>query len=286
MAAPSSGTPTGPFIPEIKGDVIASFGSFQVGGVEFAITSTILSTWIVMVVLFVVVAILYAARNQQASRTKAFAMDLIGRMYAYADEIIGARQHTSQFLFLLGSAAIFVFMGNIVGLFLDWINLIIPAAHYYFRPTNSDFGSTAAVAILMILALQLISIRSKGLFGYLKHFLWNAQGDTIVEKGVNIFIGYVHLIGEGTRVASLALRLFLNIFIGVILISVFVYIGGLIPSGGTNIFSIITLPFWFFELFVAGLQTYIFFTLTSMYTREALEHHDHSEHHDTSVAHS
>jgi F-type H+-transporting ATPase subunit a len=66
------------------------------------------------------------------------------------------------------------------------------------------------------------------------------------------------------------MRLFLNIFVGAILIAVAVYIGTLIPAFHTGFFQMLALPFWFFELLVAFLQGYIFMTLSSLYIRESL----------------
>jgi F0F1-type ATP synthase membrane subunit a len=66
------------------------------------------------------------------------------------------------------------------------------------------------------------------------------------------------------------MRLFLNIFVGAILIGVVVYVGEQIPSFHTGAFRILALPFWFFELLVAFLQAYIFMTLSSLYIRESL----------------
>lgn len=71
------------------------------------------------------------------------------------------------------------------------------------------------------------------------------------------------------------MRLFLNIFVGAILISVMVYVGGLIPAFETGLFRIFSLPFWFFEILVAFLQAYIFMTLSSIYIREAIPEKGH-----------
>ena len=72
------------------------------------------------------------------------------------------------------------------------------------------------------------------------------------------------------------MRLFLNIFVGAILISVIVYVGTQIPAFHTGAFRILALPFWFFELLVAFLQAYIFMTLSALYIRESIpESHQH-----------
>lgn len=103
----------------------------------------------------------------------------------------------------------------------------------------------------------------------LKHYLFHYHGDTTAEKVVSVFIGWLHFAGEFIRIGSLSMRLFLNIFVGMILISVTIYIGEMIPSLHTGAFRILTLPFWFFELLVAFLQAYIFVTLSSLYIRES-----------------
>lgn len=102
----------------------------------------------------------------------------------------------------------------------------------------------------------------------LKHYLFHYHGDTTAEKVVSVFIGWLHFAGEFIRIGSLSMRLFLNIFVGMILISVVIFIGEQIPVMN-GAFRILTLPFWFFELLVAFLQAYIFVTLSSLYIRES-----------------
>ncbi len=53
------------------------------------------------------------------------------------------------------------------------------------------------------------------------------------------------------------------------------YVGSLIPSGGLGLGGIVVVPFWFFELFVAFLQAYIFLNLASLYLRESVTKEGH-----------
>jgi F0F1-type ATP synthase membrane subunit a len=68
----------------------------------------------------------------------------------------------------------------------------------------------------------------------LQHYLFHFHGDTIAEKIVSVFIGWLHFFGEFIRIGSLSMRLFLNIFVGMILIAVVVYIGGQIAPQYTG----------------------------------------------------
>lgn len=91
---------------------------------------------------------------------------------------------------------------------------------------------------------------------------------------MSVFIGWLHFAGEFIRIGSLSMRLFLNIFVGAILIAVVVYIGDMIPHTA-GLFRFLSLPFWFFELLVAFLQAYIFMTLSSLYIRESIPEKGH-----------
>lgn len=86
-------------------------------------------------------------------------------------------------------------------------------------------------------------------------------------------MGWIHFLGEFSRILSLSVRLFANIFAGVALIMVMKYIGDMIPV--PVIGGLLVLPIWFFEILVAFLQAFIFTLLASIYINEAttVEHH-------------
>lgn len=65
----------------------------------------------------------------------------------------------------------------------------------------------------------------KGPVHHLSHYLWNYHGDSTAEKIVGVFVGWLHFAGEFIRIGSLSMRLFLNIFVGAILIAVVVFVG-------------------------------------------------------------
>ncbi len=256
---------TGPHIPSLSGEGIG----FSVGPME--ITSTLLSTWVFMVVLFVIIWLFHRANP----KIKAIGMDLISRLDIMCITLIGNKEKARQFFPLLAWFFVFIFLANIFWLLLDFINLIIPSMHAYLRPINSDINTTLILGTSTILIAQATGIFVKGIREHFGHYVINFSGTSFMEKGISFFIWWLHFIGEFIRIGSLSLRLFLNIFVGVILISVAVYIGHLLPGHGIGAF--ITLPFWFFELLVAFLQAYIFMTLSGLYIKEALTHH-----HDTS----
>lgn len=258
---------SGPHIPSTMGS--------PVPGLPYPITTTVLSTWIVMAVLFALVAVLNRALKKDSSKMKSFGLDVVARLDAFVTGTIGNKEVARKFFWLIGSFFVFIFSANIVGLLLDWTILVSPHAGEFVRPVNSDLNTTLVMGLTAVLVAQATGIRYKGVKAHFGHYLFNYSGHSPAEKVVNVFVGWLHFVGEFVRVGSLSMRLFLNIFVGAILISVAVYVGSLIPSGGTGAFRFIVLPFWFFELLVAFLQAYIFATLSGLYLKEATEHASH-----------
>lgn len=253
-------------IPSIQGEAVHGL---SVGG--FPISNTILSMWIFMTLLFIAVGFLFAAIKTRAfPRLRNVGIDLIKRIDDFFVDSMESKKHARTFLPLVGGFFVYIFLSNVFGLGLDWINFVFEGAHEFLRPINSDLNTTVVMAVTVILVSQATAIRHKGFFTHFGHYLFNFSGHTTVEKFINVPIGWLHFVGEFTRALSLSVRLFANIFAGVILIGVMTYVGTLIPTGGVGLGSIIVIPFWFFELFVAFLQAYIFATLSLLYLKEAV----------------
>jgi len=83
----------------------------------------------------------------------------------------------------------------------------------------------------------------------------------------------LHFIGLPATVISLSLRLFGNIFAGVVLLGVITYLLALATGAVFEAGRIFTLPFWFFEVFVALVQAIVFTGLMVAYFKQAAEEH-------------
>lgn len=263
----------GPHIPSARGEVIDGLAVFGI-----PVTNVILSTWIFMALFFVLIATFYTAiKTDKLPGLKAFGLDVVNRIFSYVSSLIGNTQIARKYMWLLGGLIVVIFVGNLFGLILDLLTLI--SAHEwlakYVRPIYSDLSTTLVFSLTVIIIAQATAIVLKGPVNHYKHYLWDFHGDSIAEKIVSVFIGWLHFAGEFIRIGSLSMRLFLNIFVGAILISVVIYIGDLIPAFHTGIFRFLSLPFWFFELLVAFLQAYIFMTLSSLYIRESIPEKGH-----------
>ena len=132
-----------------------------------------------------------------------------------------------------------------------------------FRSQAADLNFTFTLAIITIVAVQVWAFRVLGLRGNLGRYFINPFKDPI-----GCFAGFLELIGEFSRLIALAMRLFGNVFAGEVLLIVVTFLG--------NFASPIILPFFYiFELFIGGIQAYVFFMLATVFVGLAVSHNTH-----------
>jgi F-type H+-transporting ATPase subunit a len=174
-----------------------------------------------------------------------------------------------------------------IGLYIlvaNWLDFI-PISGLGLHPANSDLNQTLAMAIVVILVVQWYSVKVLGPWGYLRRFT------KPFEMALPIRIAFIplNIIEELVKPITLALRLFGNIFAGLMM----VYLLGLwfsagVDSGGVIGFvyvplSTLFLVIWkaFDVFFVGTIQAFIFMLLTIIYfgmAREGIEEHGHGGH--------
>ena len=130
-----------------------------------------------------------------------------------------------------------------------------------FRGQNADLNMTFALAIVTIVMAQVYAARELGIVGNLKRYLVNPLRDPIGS-----FVGLLEMVAELSRLLSLSFRLFGNVLAGEILIAMIAYLSQYFAP-------IVMQPFYFFELFIGGIQAYIFFMLSTVFISLGLTHH-------------
>ena len=105
--------------------------------------------------------------------------------------------------------------------------------------------------------------------GNLKRYFVNPLRDPIMS-----FVGILEIVAEFSRLLSLSFRLFGNVLAGEILIAMIAYLTqAAMPA--------VLQPFYLFELFIGGIQAYIFFMLSTVFISLGLAHHGGDEEKDT-----
>jgi F-type H+-transporting ATPase subunit a len=152
-------------------------------------------------------------------------------------------------------------------LIANWLELIPSqlneaSGHLLPAPT-ADTNLTYALAAVTIVSVWIYGIRTKGPKDYFKHFLEPYPA-----------LLPLNILEELTKPITLALRLFGNIFAGGIMLALI----GLIPAFAMWAPNLI----WkLFDMFIGGIQAFIFALLTVLYFGMAgAKHDDHAEESD------
>jgi F-type H+-transporting ATPase subunit a len=183
---------------------------------------------------------------------------LLEFVVSYARDLVGdtVGADTGFILPIAATAGIYIFIAN-------WLDFLPLGGITLLKPANSDLNQTLAMALVVFLVVEGYAIRVRGVGGYLKHFLRPPFPPlTIIEEIV--------------KPITLSLRLFGNIFAGLLM----VYLITLLAEGIPALLpvSAVGLIVWkaFDVFFVGTIQAFIFMLLTIIYfgqAREGLEAH-------------
>jgi F-type H+-transporting ATPase subunit a len=136
---------------------------------------------------------------------------------------------------------LFIFVANLIAL--------VPTGHHpeYVPPPTSDVNLTYALALLVIVWMHIAGIRKRGFRGYYHHLFqpyW--------------FMFPINLVEELAKPITLALRLFGNIFSGVIMVS-------LIAAFPAFLLWLPDIAWKLFDAAIGLVQAFIFALLTVLY---------------------
>lgn len=175
---------------------------------------------------------------------------------------LGSRAKAIKYAPYFVTTFFFIMLSNWFGLLPGVGEAVTKGEAPLLRPFTADLNGTLAAATVMMVFVQVFAIKESGFVKHMRHYFAGS-----LKNPATWLLGIFELFSELTRIASLALRLFLNVAIGEVIISIFTYLGGFAAP-------VSALPFVLLELFVGALQAYIFVMLCVMYLGAAI-HHDH-----------
>lgn len=216
--------------------------------------------------------------------------------------LLGSR--TEKFIPFLWTLFFFLWINNMLGMvpLLDiqalpqYLN--DPKAHpvaFFGGTATQSLFTTAVMAVIAFLMINLAGIRELGIGGYLAHLTGGAPWY------IWPIIVPVEIVGTFVKPFALAIRLFANMTAGHILLATllgFIATGvGLLKAGGGGlalgpviIFAagIGSIAIFFLEVFVATLQAFVFMFLTTVFISQLAHHddHEHGEAHGHEHAHA
>lgn len=253
-----------------------SFGGvkleFHLGPIDMSISRAVVYLWIAALIVGLFCLIVARGAKVLPNR-KQLAFEAV---YEYVrDYLVGAVMHgktaAAWFPYIL-SLFLFILVSNLIGLvpfFLSLDHRGIPQIATY--AATSNINVTVALAFLTFAFTHVSGIRANGAIGYFKGWV---PGTAPAALKPVLFL--IHAVSEVFRLVSLGVRLFANLLAGHIMILVFyalifkltsvlmiAILAPLIESGVLAISG--------FEIFVAGIQAYIFAILTAVYIGGAIQ---------------
>jgi F-type H+-transporting ATPase subunit a len=184
--------------------------------------------------------------------------DLVGFFHGTLDDFVGPKGR--RYLPLVVSLFLLILLGNLTGL--------VPGL---MAPTSS-INVTLGCAITVWVYYHYEGVRAQGLVAYIKHFAAVPDGLPPGIAQFTVFIMFViEIISHASRVLSLSLRLFGNIFAEELVILI---LAMLVPF-------VVPLPMMLLGIVTATLQAAVFVILTMIYLGGAVagDHgHDDAEH--------
>jgi F-type H+-transporting ATPase subunit a len=214
-------------------------------------SDTIVTTWIVMAVSLIFFAWVGASyRSARVSKRQTVIEGVINYIADLATSVLGEQGEAFVPFFI--ALFLFIFLLNQFG-FLPLKALSLP---FGGSPT-ADLNTTAAYALMVFVLIQIVGIRKYGI-GFYKHL---AKPFWVLTP--------INVLEELARPATLAARLFFNIFVGELL---FIIIASIITAkvmiGPVNLSLAVTVvPFFiqFFNFFVGTVQAFLFTLLAIVY---------------------
>ncbi|MGN1340041.1 MAG: F0F1 ATP synthase subunit A [Oscillospiraceae bacterium] len=224
MASEASFTVNGPHIVH----------QFELFGITWNLTETVVIQWIVMLILLVVMLIItHKMEVIPKTRRQVMAEWIVTFAQGMVDTTMGPKYR--GYTTYIGSLICFLILNNLMSLF-------------GLKNPTSDISVTGAIAIITFVLTQYNRAKTGGFKGYFKAFV-----DPMP------FMLPFNIIGEIANPVSQALRIFGNMVAGMV-------IGGLIYFALGNFAILIpAITSLYFDIFSAIIQAYIFTTLTMAY---------------------
>jgi F-type H+-transporting ATPase subunit a len=213
---------------------------WHIGGITLH-GDTIVATLIAGAIIIILGLLLRRSMNaRQPGRLQLFFEAIVQQVEDQVEGTMGIQ--TAPFVVPL-AITLFLFI-----LIANWIAIIpSPGEPEYLIPPASDVNLTYALALFVIVLMHVTGVRKKGFRGYYHHLLTPSP----IMLPINI-------IEELAKPLTLALRLFGNIFSGVIMVSLIALFPPFILWAPNVLWKL-------FDAFIGLIQAFIFGLLTVIY---------------------
>jgi F-type H+-transporting ATPase subunit a len=272
-------------MPEIS---IPAEPVFTLPALGFAVTNTLLATWLTMLLLIVGSILVTRNMGMVPGGLQNLVEWGLGVLLKLAESVAGERGR--KFFPLVATIFIFLLVSNWTGLLpgfasvgtiheahrgghqvaqvsLLGVNVNLLQAHEvgehetgwtvfsFLRSAATDLNTPLALAIISVVVTQVMGVQAQGL-RYFNKFI-------SFKDVLGLIVGPLEAVSELAKIISFSFRLFGNIFAGEVLLAVIAF---LVPY-------LVSVPFMGLELFVGLMQAFVFAMLTLVFMSMATMGH-------------
>lgn len=224
----------------------------------FPITSTLLTSWLVVVVLLASAFFIGRSLKLVPHKGQVAVEGVIYGAYNYMAEVLEDKTLAKRYFPLIMSIFLYVAFANILGLFpfIGAVGFYDAAGHGFtplFYPLNTDLNAPLALAIVSVITVEFAGIAALGFLKYGSKFV-------NFRSVIGFIVGIIELVSEVARLITFSFRLFGNIFAGKVLILLALsFVPYLLP-----------VPLVLYEALVGVIQGAIFALLTLFFIKIAV----------------
>jgi F-type H+-transporting ATPase subunit a len=244
---------------QIAAEKLSSIGSV-------AVSNSFVMVWIVAAILILASRLIFGKLSLVPGGAQNAAEMAFETLLQNMQNILGSREKAVKYFPFIATLFILILTSNWLGLLPGvgsigfWhtaengAKFLVP----YFRSPSSDLNFTLGLAIMTVISVNAMGIRSTGWKLYIKRYI-------NFSSPINFFVGMLEIVGELAKIVSLSFRLFGNVFAGEVLL---IIMGVLAPY-------LIPIPFVGMELFAGFIQALVFSTLALVFLSLLTESHEH-----------
>jgi F-type H+-transporting ATPase subunit a len=202
----------------------------------------------------------YTAWVIRSGRKRNFLVNLIDwvyeGLYGTVLNVVGDEKIARR----LAPLPITIFFFILVQYYLGLLPVVGPITYHgypIFRAYVSDLNTTLGLALVTLVASEIYAFKAQGFFSGIGRYFKNP-----VKDPAGAFEGILEIVAQFSR----SMRLFGNVFAGEVLLVMIAFLAQYVAA--------VALPvFYLFEIFIGGIQAYIFFMLTTIFVSLGLSAH-------------
>ena len=259
---------------------------FSIGGLDFRITNTIMTTWISMAVLIIFAFLVTRRLKPVPGRLQSFVEEVVGGLYNFVEGIAG-KEYGRRFFALVATIFLIVIANAWLSLIPGFVSIWVEPHHHtpLFRGGNTDINLPLALALISFVCVEFWGMKALKPWRNLNRFfkfdnLRRGFGDLLrgrlkqgiiglMQGGLDIYVGFLEGMSELVRILSFTFRLFGNMTAGEVL---------LLTAGYLFTVGLVNITFYGLELFLGFVQALIFAGLTLIFATLAVTPHGEEEH--------